>query len=94
MGTNKNSLLTDAQIIERYLVGGESQAMIGLRARKTTAYITEVLTRNNVPIRTPAEYYACSVKLREAWPSTQRTRSLMREARRHGHRQFQLGGHA
>lgn len=63
MGSLYIPRLSEQEVVDRY-VAGECKGLIGLRAKKSDAWVTEVLTRNGVPLRTPSESMAIMMRNR------------------------------
>jgi hypothetical protein len=63
MGSLYIPRLSEKELIERYLAG-ESQGMLSLRAKKPVTWVTMVLTRAGVPIRSQRESIAVAMRSR------------------------------
>lgn len=58
MGSRRRRRLSDSAICKLYVVDGEPRSMIALRAGLYDAEVLDVLRRNGVSIRSPAEVRA------------------------------------
>ena len=72
MGTARLQRLTDDEIVARYNAG-ESQSLIGLRARLSTAQVRAVLVGLGVRIRPSAETLRLTLRTRPRKPQTRPT---------------------
>jgi hypothetical protein len=78
VGSFPRQRLSDEEICQRYRDGGESQGMIGLRARLSCAQVRAVLEANNIRIRQSAEALRLSLRTRPPRASTERARERKR----------------
>jgi hypothetical protein len=63
MGSLKIPYLSDQEVVDRYLAG-EARGLIALRAKKSDAWVVDVLIRHGVKLRTASQAISMSVKSR------------------------------
>jgi hypothetical protein len=63
MGTLYIPRLSEQEVVDRYLAG-ESQGMLSLRAKRPITWVTTVLTRRGVPLRSHRESIAVAMRSR------------------------------
>lgn len=63
MGSLYIPKLSEDEVVARY-VAGESRGLLGLRAKKSDAWVVACLIRAGVPLRTPSEAMAIMMRNR------------------------------
>jgi hypothetical protein len=63
MGSLYIPRLSEQEVVDRYLAG-ESQGMLSLRAKKPVTWVTTVLTRRGIALRSASEAIAVSMRNR------------------------------
>lgn len=76
MGSLYLPRLSEQEVVDRYLAG-ESQGMLSLRAKKPVTWVTTVLTRAGVSLRSASEAIAVSNATRAASRALRERRTVV-----------------
>jgi hypothetical protein len=76
MGSLYLPRLSEQDVVDRYLAG-ESRGLLGLRAKKSDAWVVSCLTRAGVPLRSPTEAMAIMMRNRTETQMRQRGKRVV-----------------